>query len=434
MAEAVGGREVWSGVVLVGLAAIGLLTSMGIRKLPAADPQKEFRVNFLYDLFSHLEYIRADRPLWLAVAANAYFWFLASLLQLNVIFYSIDLLHARPSQSAYFQGSLAIGIAIGSAAAGYVSGKRIRYELIPAGCLAMSAFAGLLRFGALGLGAFAACLAFLGFSAGFFAVPVNAITQHRPPVERRGGVQAASNLLSFIGIFAGSAAHYALGSLLRMSPRAIFAACAVMMLAAAVYAVVLLRNPLARMILRILIRSIYRIRIKGRGNIPQTGGALLVANHQSMIDGLLLTACIDRPVRFLIFRKHYDRWWIKPWAKLARSIPISSEDQPRELIRSLREAAAAVKAGEIVGIFPEGQVTRTGRLLPFHRGLERILQGPLPSYRRHALPRTAAVNEELIRLPAFPRAGRRLLDQYAEAFEKVLIHAETIACTVGGPS
>src|SRR6202035_746498 len=142
-----------------------------------------------------------------------------------------------------------------------------------------------------------------------------------------------------------------------------------------IYAVYLLPDSLLRLVLWMVTHSIYRIRVEGRENIPETGGALFVANHMSLVDALLLLASTDRPIRFLMYKGIYDRPFVKPGAKMIRAIPISSELRPREMLQSLREASNAIRAGEVVCIFAEGQITRTGQLLPFRRGLERIMKG-----------------------------------------------------------
>ena len=125
----------------------------------------------------------------------------------------------------------------------------------------------------------------------------------------------------------------------------------------------------------VLVHTVYRMRVDGRENIPAKGGALLVSNHLSFVDALVLMASIDRPVRFLIFKDFYDHPLIHPFAVMGGGIPISSELRPREMIRSLRTAGEAIAAGEVVCIFAEGQMTRIGQLLPFRRGLEFIVKG-----------------------------------------------------------
>ena len=132
---------------------------------------------------------------------------------------------------------------------------------------------------------------------------------------------------------------------------------------------------LLRFILWVLTHLFYRVRVIGRGNVPRQGGALLVCNHMSFIDAVMLLAAARRPIRFLIFKDIYELPLVRPWARMVRAIPISSEQRPRDLIRSLREATDSIRRGELVCIFAEGQITRTGQLLPFRRGMERIMKG-----------------------------------------------------------
>jgi acyl-[acyl-carrier-protein]-phospholipid O-acyltransferase / long-chain-fatty-acid--[acyl-carrier-protein] ligase len=135
-----------------------------------------------------------------------------------------------------------------------------------------------------------------------------------------------------------------------------------------------LRGPLVAA-LWLLTHTVYRVRVTGRDHIPRTGGALFVCNHVSFVDALLLLASTDRQVRFIMFKGIYERPWIKPLARILKVIPISAELRPREMIKSLRTASDAIKNGHVVCIFAEGQITRIGQLLPFRRGLERIMKG-----------------------------------------------------------
>jgi acyl-[acyl-carrier-protein]-phospholipid O-acyltransferase/long-chain-fatty-acid--[acyl-carrier-protein] ligase len=148
----------------------------------------------------------------------------------------------------------------------------------------------------------------------------------------------------------------------------------VLTLLAAIYVLILLPDALLRFVLWCVTNSIYRIRILGRDNIPEKGGALFVCNHVSFADALLLIAATDRPVRFMMYKGFYEKPWIKPFAKILGVIPVSSEQRPRELVQSLQAAGDAIRNGEVVCIFAEGQITRIGQMLPFRRGFERIMK------------------------------------------------------------
>ncbi len=369
------GRQQWSGFILIGLSVVGLVTSLGITKVPPADPTKKFRANLVGDLWTQMKLIGQDRVLKLAVIGNIYFWFLGSLLLINIVLYSKDILHASDTKTSLLMAAVTIGIGVGSFAAGYLSGNKIEYGLIPLGSIGITVMAALLGRPHLSYDSVAAHLAMLGFFAGFFAVPILALIQHRPAPEHKGGVIAAANLLSFVGIALQPVAQLIMMKVGHPNPVMIFMITAGLTALATVYVVVLLPDSLLRLVLWMLTHSLYRIRVEGRDNIPERGGALFVANHMSLVDGLLLIASTDRPIRFILFKDIYDMPIVKPFAKLLRSIPISSQLRPRDMLKSLRDASEAIQAGEVVCIFAEGQITRIGQLLPFRRGFERIMRG-----------------------------------------------------------
>src|SRR4029077_20828201 len=148
---------------------------------------------------------------------------------------------------------------------------------------------------------------------------------------------------------------------------------AIMSLAATAYVLWLLPDSLLRLLLWMLTHTLYRLHVWGRGRRPARGGALLVPNHVSMADAVLLLAALDRPVRFLMFKGSYEHPLVKPFAKMLRVIPIASDHGPREMIHSLREVSQTLQNGELVCIFPEGQMTRIGQILPLRRGMDRVI-------------------------------------------------------------
>src|SRR5262249_22772472 len=155
---------------------------------PAADTLRKFHFNVLGDLWNETRRIRADRVLWLAVAGNTYFWFLGALLQVNIILYGNDVLKVSETRAALLQAPVAIGIGLGSFAAGYLSGGKIEYGLIPLGAMGMTLFGALMALPGLGFTTVLIFLSLLGFTAGFFIVPINALIQHRPEEQHKGSV------------------------------------------------------------------------------------------------------------------------------------------------------------------------------------------------------------------------------------------------------
>jgi acyl-[acyl-carrier-protein]-phospholipid O-acyltransferase/long-chain-fatty-acid--[acyl-carrier-protein] ligase len=374
LSDTFGKSQIWSGVILIALAAFGLTFSLGINRVPAADPQKKFRANFVGDFFAQMKLIRADRILFLGVMGNTFLWFLGALLQPTILFYGKDILHLDDTHSGYLQAALAIGIGAGSFAAGFLSGQKIEYGLIPLGMAGLTVFAALLARTGLTFNVVAINLGLLGFFGGFYNVPVNAIIQQRPDAGNKGGVIATAALLTWIGVFIASGIYYLLAAVLHFKPPQIFLAGAVLSLAGAVYVVKLMPDSLVRLLLWLLTKTIYRIRVEGRDNIPEKGGALFVCNHVSFVDAPLLMASTDRKIRFIMDKSYYELWWIKPFGGILGLIPIASDFGPRELIKSLQAASDAIRAGEVVCIFAEGKITRTGELDEFQRGSERIMK------------------------------------------------------------
>jgi acyl-[acyl-carrier-protein]-phospholipid O-acyltransferase/long-chain-fatty-acid--[acyl-carrier-protein] ligase len=257
---------------------------------------------------------------------------------------------------------------------GRISKNRVEYGLIPLG--AIGVFLTLLLLGALTptlSGTFLMMVA-LGISSSFIFVPLNAVLQWKSPPDRRGAVISFSNTCVFTGIFLGSLAGGSLANA-GISTTGIFLAAAIMTLAGVGWAFWLLPDTFLRLLLVVLTNTVYRLRIVGQDHVPQSGGALLIPNHVSFIDGLLLIASVDRPVRFVVDSHYAEQPIFKHFMKALRVIPISSHGGLRVILKALRDAGAAIDRGELVCMFPEGQITRTGTLLPFRRGFERIIKG-----------------------------------------------------------
>ena len=243
LASAFHGRQVWSGAIFIFLSGLGLVTSLGISRVRAANPGKQFRVNLVGDLWAQIREMRRDRVLWLAVLGNIYFWFLASLLLLNIVLDATDILRVDEFHTGLLLAALTLGIGVGSLAAGYLSLGRIEYRLIPLGLIGITVSCVLLSRMNLSYLAIAIQLCVLGLFGGFFAVPVNTLIQHRPAPDRKGGIIAAANLLSFVGIALQPVAQYAMIRLGHPSPQKVFLIAAGLTLGATIYVgICLLRN------------------------------------------------------------------------------------------------------------------------------------------------------------------------------------------------
>ena len=318
--------------------------------------------------------IQAERLLRLAIPGEIFFWTIASLFAQNVLVYAKAILHLSDAMSGLPLTLLSVGIGIGAMLVGRLSQNRIEYGLIPLGATGASIALALL--GALTPPLFETflVLGLLGVSCSFIFVPLNAILQWRSPPDRRGAVISFSNTCVFTGILLGSLAGGSLANA-GLSTSSIFLVTAGVTIGGTVWALWLMPDVFLRLLLVILTNTFYRLRIVGQQHVPQSGGALLVPNHMSFVDGFILMASVDRPIRFVVAAAYATHPLFK-WLMTAMNvIPIPSAGDTRMILQALRSAGQALDNGEVVCIFPEGQITRTGTLLPFRRGFERIVKG-----------------------------------------------------------
>lgn len=212
LAETLVHREVYSGLILAALAGVGLMTSIGIAKVPAADPQKKFNYNIVGEVWSNMKVMKADRDLWRANWGNTAFFFVATLVQINLALFAQKVFHLKPTEQAWLQAALSLGIGAGSMIAGKLSRGRIEYGLIPVGA-ALMAIAGVwLGWPGISKPLFSTALALLGLGGGLFIVPIVSVLQHRPSAETKGAVQGAVSWLSWVGIAAAASTQSLLSS------------------------------------------------------------------------------------------------------------------------------------------------------------------------------------------------------------------------------
>ncbi|MDA0372372.1 MAG: MFS transporter [Planctomycetota bacterium] len=364
-------RAVWiAGAALTALSAVGLLAALRIPQVPASGQAEPLR----RALTAAFTAVRSDRTLHLATLGMALFWGIASLLGQDVLVYARHELGLSDSMAAVPYALFAIGVGAGSLLAGRLSAGKVESGLIPLGALGLAAVTALL--GALrpGIAGTLAAMTALGVASGFVLVPLNALIQWRAPAARRGAVIALVNMLSFAGMLVGNLGCLAL-SAAGFGSASILLAAALVTALGSTWAVHLLPEALMRTIVILATHSLYRVRVVGSRNIPEEGGVLLLPNHVSFVDALLLVAATDRPIRFVIDRSWYERRWLRPFLRATGAIPISTSDGPRQMLRALRNAGEALDQGDVVCMFPEGEISRMGSTLPFRRGMSRILRG-----------------------------------------------------------
>jgi acyl-[acyl-carrier-protein]-phospholipid O-acyltransferase / long-chain-fatty-acid--[acyl-carrier-protein] ligase len=362
------------GIVSLGVAILGVLFSLGVGShVPSLVQGNSFSINPFGPNVARLKEISKDRGLYLCVIGSAFFFFVGTLFQLNILVFAKQTLEVSEVLTSVLLASLAIGIGTGSIIAGKTSEGKVEIGLIPLGGLGLCILSLLISLTSFSYSISLFLVFFLGMSGGLFIVPINAYLQANSPRDKLGSYLAASNFLTFVGIVVSSFLYWILADLAHASPSMIFLLMGICSLFVAIYLIKLLPEMMARCLNWILLHIFYRIKKIDTHHIPKTGGALIVSNHVSFIDAQLILAATERPVRFIMFRAIYENPLIKPIAKINKAIPISGSDGKEEIEKTLKFAADLIAQGELVGIFAEGKITRTGELNEFRPGMETIM-------------------------------------------------------------
>jgi len=367
-------HEPWKmGVVLVGLAVAGSLASLKITRVAPSGAAGAFRWNPLAEIAAGARQILAHRTMTLVVLGISFVWLVGALVQMDLVLFGHQTLHIGEAKVGLLVAAMAIGIGLGSLMAGRWSGDGIELGLVPVGTALMGVATMALGYSSsywtsMGL------LSVVGFAGGLFIVPLNAWLQEEADPQEKGRVLATNNFVNMIGVIIASGMLWLFNDQLGWTPGTIFVALGALTLAAT--ALVIYFMPLAslRFLLSIVLHSMVRLRVVGAENLPKTGGALVVSNHVSYADGFLIGAATPRYIRFLLWKPIYENKWLNPFFRMLQLIPIAANGK-RESLEALLRARKELEAGELVGIFPEGQITRTSHLLPFRKGFERIVAG-----------------------------------------------------------
>ncbi len=366
--------EPWKmGLVMIAVAGAGFATSFRIPRVLAAGTEAPFRLNPFSEVVSGTRHLLRDRPLWLTVLGISYVWFLGALFQMDLLLYGSEVLHADELRVGLLVTGLAVGIGAGSLLAGRLSGDKVELGLVPLGSILMAACCVLLYSARHSYEASVAVLSVLGLASGLFIVPLNAYLQQRAEDHEKGRLIATNNFYNTIGLMLASAALWIFHDRLHVGPDRLILIFGIATVGATAYIVTVVPDFLVRFILWMLTHTIFKIRIVGQEYVPFRGPALLVANHTAHVDGLLIGACVQRFIRFLVWRPYYEMRGIHGVLRLMKAIPVGTGR--RDTVEMLQRARQELVDGHVVCIFAEGAISRTGNLLPFKHGLERIAQG-----------------------------------------------------------
>jgi 1-acyl-sn-glycerol-3-phosphate acyltransferase len=387
---------------LVGVAVIGYLASRQIPVTRAVDPGLRINWNAWQETWHIVQFAREERSVFLSILGISWFWFYGSAMTIQIPAYTLDILNGSESVTTFLLAAFAVGVGIGSLLCERLSGHRIELGLVPFGAIGMSLFAMDLYFAnpdahavpATTIAEFLARpgglriwfdLVMIGAFGGFYSVPLYALIQQRSERSHLSRIIAANNIINALLMVTAAAMSMMLLNAGLSIPQ-LFLVIAVLNVLVAAYIFWLLPEFLMRFLAWIVMTVLYRIKPQGVENLPVKGPAVVVCNHVSYIDPLILSACIPRPMRFVMWYKIF--LWYKIFQipllnfifRPGKAIPIAGARENVEIMNEAFEKVdAELAAGSIVCIFPEGGITRDGEIARFRPGIEKIIERrPVP--------------------------------------------------------
>ena len=378
------------------LSALGLLLSRYIPPAPAADPDLRINWNIVTETWRNFQFMRGNRTVLLSILGISWFWFFGAMFITQFPNLSKNILAGDEHVVTLLLVVFSLGIGVGSLLCERLSGHKIEIGLVPFGSVGMTLFTVDLYFvlaahiqdAPATLGPFVrefghwrilADLLFIGMFGSFYIVPLYALVQSRSDASHRSRIIAGNNILNALFIVAASAIAIALFKAGFTIPE-LFLVTAALNAAVAIYIYTLVPEFLMRFIVWLLIHSVYRLEKSGLENIPESGPAVLVCNHVSFVDALIIAAACSRPARFVMDHSIFRIPVLNFVFRTGRAIPIApARDNPDLLEKAYDEIARALEAGDIVCIFPEGRITDTGEIYSFRGGVKRIIdRTPVP--------------------------------------------------------
>lgn len=371
LAQGFGDRLWIPGVVYVALATAGWLASLPIRRQEPRDPSRRIPVNFPAEMLRQSRVVAGIKHLGASVAGSAFFYFVGALMLLIVNEYGLLTLGLDKQQTSMLLLPVVLGIAVGAVLASRLSGDRIEGGLAPLGLIGMAVSLFATRFAPQDPTWIGVCMGGLGVASGVFSLPIRTLVQVLPPDASRGSVLGFSQGMDFVGILLAGPA-LGLMQAAGLTPPGMVVATGALLVLAFLVSLKFAAHFSVRFLIWLMAHVAYRMKVRGAERIPEQGGALLVSNHVSFVDAVLISAIVQRPVRFLMFRGFFKVPLLGWFARKMDAIPVSSRDTAEQKEAALNRAAQAAKDGELVCIFAEGAITRSGHTMPFATGLERI--------------------------------------------------------------
>jgi 1-acyl-sn-glycerol-3-phosphate acyltransferase len=376
---------------LVVTAVFGYLASRQIPSTRPVDPDLKINWNAWTETWHIVGFAREERSVFLSILGISWFWFFGSAMTIQLPAYTLGILNGNEAITTTLLVAFAVGVGVGSLLCERMSGHRIELGLVPFGSIGLSLFAIDLFFSqpdaqVVAVNSVSEFLArpgswrilidlsLLGAFGGFYSVPLYALIQDRTERQHLSRVIAANNIIN--ALFMVAAAILAFGVLAAgLSIPQFYLILAVLNALVAIYIFTLLPEFLMRFLVWILINMLYRVRPTGLENIPDEGPAVLVCNHVSFVDALLVGGSIRRPVRFVMYYKIFQIPLLSFIFKTAKAIPIASAKEDETLLaEAFDQIDKELDAGQIVCLFPEGGISTDGEVQRFRPGIEKIIE------------------------------------------------------------
>jgi 1-acyl-sn-glycerol-3-phosphate acyltransferase len=381
---------------IVAIAAGGFLFSLAMPRSPAADPSLRIDWNPWRSTLASIQAARESRTVFLSLMGNSWFWFYGALVLAQLPLFVKTVLNGSEQVVTLFLVVFSAGVGIGSLLCEKLSGKKVEIGLVPFGSIGLTVFAIDMALGSPAhpaaetmtaaqflhaAGSYRLLLdaGLIGLFGGIFIVPLYAIMQQRSRPEAVSRVISANNIIN--ALFMVAAALFGAVALRNgLTIPQLFVAVGVMNAAIAIYIYTLVPEFLLRFLSWILINVLYRLRVENVDRIPEHGPALLICNHVSFVDPIVIAAAVRRPVRFIMEASIFRIPVLNAVFRGMKAIPVAPQKtEPETYERAFQAVAAELRAGELVCIFPEGRLTTDGQVREFRAGMLRILQDtPVP--------------------------------------------------------
>lgn len=379
------------GFTCVGLAVLGRLASQRVPSTPATDPTLQINWNPFTETWRNLKLAHGNVVVFRSVLGISWMWFFGAVFLSLFPAFARDVLHGDEQVASLLLVVFSIGIGTGSLLCEVLSRRHVEIGLVPLGAIGMSVFAidlyfatrGLPPAQTMGVGAFLSQpaharvlidLALLSLFAGLYSVPMYALIQMRSLPTHRARIIAANNILNALFMIASAVVA---GLLLKIGltiPQ-MFLVVGLLNAVVAFYIFMLVPEYLLRFVAWVASRLVYRFKVQGDAHIPGSGPAVLICNHVSFVDAVLLMAASPRPIRFLMDHRIFRVPVLGALFRLAKAIPVAPQAEDASAYERAFDAAAQVlREGDLLAIFPEGGITRDGELQPFKGGVIKILE------------------------------------------------------------